>query len=258
MADTKISALADIVTLAAGDKLAVADASDLTASKSATMTEVNAYIQTLPLASAQITALGAAAALADTNTFPMDQSGTAVEALMTDVVTYLQTKGMPRVLSLTGDYTNSTTTGTIVTGLNFTGLVAGTYLCQWTLLVASASTGTSFIFGINYTGTVTRMINMLQFPSAGVTAATGTWIDVANATTGQVLAYANSTTETTTAPNLGPHVGVTNANLFHRAMVETVVVVSNGGDLELYAASEVGASQITIKAGSSGILHRTN
>lgn len=44
MASTKISALADIVTLAAGDKVPVADASDLTASKSATMTEVAAYV----------------------------------------------------------------------------------------------------------------------------------------------------------------------------------------------------------------------
>ena len=44
MADTKISALADIVTLAAGDKVAVADASDLTVSKSATMTELKAFV----------------------------------------------------------------------------------------------------------------------------------------------------------------------------------------------------------------------
>lgn len=44
MANTKISALADIVTLAAGDKVPVADASDLTATKSATMNEVQAYI----------------------------------------------------------------------------------------------------------------------------------------------------------------------------------------------------------------------
>jgi hypothetical protein len=45
MADTKISALADVVTLAGGDKIAVADASDLTASKSATMDEVVTYVK---------------------------------------------------------------------------------------------------------------------------------------------------------------------------------------------------------------------
>lgn len=45
MVDTKVSALADIGTLAAGDKIAVADASDLTASKSATMTEVADFLK---------------------------------------------------------------------------------------------------------------------------------------------------------------------------------------------------------------------
>lgn len=44
MANTKISALTDIVALALGDKVPVADASDLTQSKSATMTELLAFI----------------------------------------------------------------------------------------------------------------------------------------------------------------------------------------------------------------------
>ena len=54
MADTKISALTDVVALAAGDKVPVADASDLTVGKSATMTEINVIIRatapTLPTA----------------------------------------------------------------------------------------------------------------------------------------------------------------------------------------------------------------
>lgn len=47
MADTKISALTDVTTLEAGDKFAVADLSDLTATKSGTLTELIAYLQTL-------------------------------------------------------------------------------------------------------------------------------------------------------------------------------------------------------------------
>ena len=47
MADVKVSALADVVTLAAGDKVPVADASDLTVSKSATMTEVQTFVKNL-------------------------------------------------------------------------------------------------------------------------------------------------------------------------------------------------------------------
>lgn len=44
MADTKISALTDIVTLAAGDKIPVADASDLTVTKSTTTAQVATYV----------------------------------------------------------------------------------------------------------------------------------------------------------------------------------------------------------------------
>src|SRR5258708_3188221 len=90
MSDTKISALADIVALAAGDKVPVADASDLTASKSATMTEVNTFLRTLPLGSAEITALGAAAALVAADTFPVNQTATAKRATFTQAKTFMR------------------------------------------------------------------------------------------------------------------------------------------------------------------------
>lgn len=93
MADTKISALAAIDAVAAGDKVAVADASDLTLSKSATMTQINTYLQTLGLASAQITALGAAAAIAAAHTFPVSQSGTALEATALQLRDYCSPRG---------------------------------------------------------------------------------------------------------------------------------------------------------------------
>lgn len=57
MADTKISALSDIVTLAAGDKVPVADASDLTASKSATMTEIQTFVKDLAAGSTTVAPL---------------------------------------------------------------------------------------------------------------------------------------------------------------------------------------------------------
>ena len=209
------------------------------------------------MADTKISALTAVATPASTDEFATNQGAVSKRVTLAQIEAYLQSRGMSKTDFLSSDYTNATTTGTSVTGLAFTGLVAGTYLVQWTLFVASDTTTTSFKFGVNYTGTVTRMMNMAQFPSAGVTAATGTMIDVANATTGQVLAYANSTTETTTAPNLGPWVGVTTINVFHRIMVESLVVVSDSGDLELWAGAEV-ATTITIKAGSMGVLHRVN
>ena len=209
------------------------------------------------MADTKISALTAVVTVAGTDEFATNQGAVSKRVTLAQIEAYLQSRGMSKTAFLSSDYTNATTTGTSVTGLAFTGLVAGTYRVQWTLFVASDTTTTSFKFGVNYTGTVTRMMNMAQFPSAGVTAATGTMIDVANAVTGQVLAYANSTTETTTAPNLGPWVGVTTINVFHRIMVESLVVVSDSGDLELWAGAEV-ATTITIKAGSMGVLHRVN
>jgi hypothetical protein len=44
MADTKISALGAVDLVAAGDKVAIADASDLTVSKSATFTQIQTFI----------------------------------------------------------------------------------------------------------------------------------------------------------------------------------------------------------------------
>lgn len=225
--------------------------------KKITVTQLNTYLQTLALASAQITSLPAASALAAANSFPVDQSGTAGEATFTQLATLLQALGMPRVMSLASQYTNATTTGTSVANLKFAGLVAGNYYVKWVLLVQSVATTTSWSFGVNYTGTVTRFSAHTLFPSAGVTAATGTMHDANNATTGQVHAYANTRTESTTTPNMGPWVGTTNANQNHLIIIEAMVVVSDSGDLELYAASEVAASQMSIEVGSSGFLIRT-
>jgi hypothetical protein len=257
MADTKVSALAAIGALAAGDKVPVADADDLTVSKSATMTQINTYIRTLPLSSAEITTLPAASALAAANTFPVDQSATAGEATLTQLLTFLRANGMPDVRKLTAQYTNATTTGTEVTGLSFNTLDAGTYFVRWALLYEAAAITSSIKFGVNVTNTVSEFVANAYFPSAGVTAATGTMHNAANATTGQVWAYANTITEQTTAPNLGPWVGTTNANVPHLLIVEALVVMTAGpGDIELWCASEV-AAQISLEAGSSGILTRT-
>jgi hypothetical protein len=209
------------------------------------------------MADTKISALTAVAAAALANEYAVNEAGTSKKVTGTQLQALLQAaNGLPIVKALSSPYTNSTTTGTIVTGLNFAGLVAGTYHVRWILLMQSAATTTSPKFGVNYTGTVTRMSAIAQFPSAGVTAATGTLIDVANATTGQVWAYAITRTESTTAPNLGPWVGVTNANQDHLIVIEAVVVVSDSGDLELWAGSEVAASQIQLSAGSCGILTR--
>ena len=164
---------------------------------------------------------------------------------------------MPSVLQLGSNYTNATTTGTEITGLSFTLPAAGTYYVKWLLFMQSAATTTSPKFGVNYTGTATRMMAHARFPSAGVSAATGQIEGSVNATTGQVWAYAASVTETTTAPDLGPWTGVVTANENCLIEVSALIVVSDTGDLELWCGSEVSTSTITIVTGSSGILTRT-
>lgn len=257
MADTKISALTAIGTVAGGDKVPVADADDLTTTKSATMDQIKTYFDTLALSSANITALPAASDLAEANSFPVSQSGTAGEATFTQVLTFLQNNGLPRVLRLNSQYTNATTTGTEVTGLSFNSLPTGTYFVRWALLHEVTANTTSVKFGVNVSDTVTEFVANAYFPSAGVTAATGTMHNAANATTGQVWAYANTITESSTAPNLGPWVGTTNANVPHLLIIEALVVISaSSADIELWCGSEV-AAQVSLEVGSSGICYRT-
>jgi len=208
------------------------------------------------MADTKISGLSAVTAAAGANELAVNEAGTSKKASLTQVATYLRTVGMPVVVRLGSDYTNSTTTGTEITGLSFVGLVAGTYRAEWLLFMQSAATTTSPKFGVNYTGTATRMMAHARFPSAGVTAATGQIEGSVNATTGQVYAYAATVTETTTVPDLGPWTGVVTAAENCYIIVDVLIVVSDTGDLELWAGSEVDTSVITIVTGSSGILTR--
>ena len=210
------------------------------------------------MADTKISALTAATAAAAANELAINEAGASKKVTLTQVQTLLQTLGMPVVVHLGSNYTNATTTGTEVTALQFTGLVAGTYHVKWILFMQSAATTTSPKFGVNYTGTVTRMSAHARFPSAGVTAATGQIEDVNNPTTGAIWAYSASTSKTTTAPDLGPWTGVVAANTNCQIHIEALLVVSDAGDLELWAGSEVATSTITLVAGSCGILTRVN
>jgi hypothetical protein len=170
---------------------------------------------------------------------------------------YAAAQPNPQVRALTANYSNSTTTGTEVTGLSFNVQEPGTYYVRWILAMQSAATTTSPKFGVNITGAVSLFTARAIFPSAGVTAATGQIEGSVNATTGSVMAYSNTVTESTTAPNLGPWTGVVTAGENCEIIVECLVVATATTDIELWAGSEVAASAITLVAGSSGILTRT-
>jgi hypothetical protein len=210
------------------------------------------------MADTKISALSAVSAVAGTNELAVNEAGTSKKATVTQVGAYLQTIGMPVVRHLGSNYTNATTTGTEVSSLSFNSVVAGTYHVKWILAMSSAATTTSPMFGVNYSGTATMFMAHARFPSAGVSAATGQIEGSVNATTGQVWAYAATVTESTTAPNLGPWTGVVTADENCMIHVESLMVVSDTGDIELWAASEVGTSTVTLKVGSCGMLTRMN
>lgn len=75
MADTKISALGAVDAVAAGDKVAIADASDLTVSKSATMTQIATHLQGIPGAHYVHVSKSSGASTTGANTTPIDVSG---------------------------------------------------------------------------------------------------------------------------------------------------------------------------------------
>ncbi len=155
------------------------------------------------------------------------------------------------VYALGSDYTNNSTTGTEITGIGaMTVGAAGTYNLNCVLVIQSAATTTGAKFGVNYTGTATLVTLSWQYPSTGTTAATGVMDDVAAVNTGSLWEAAASRTATTTAPNLGPNAGVAAANQNIYTKLEGLLVVSDTGDIEVWAGSEVAASQITVKAGS--------
>ena len=245
MADTKISALTAVTTAALTVELAVNEAGT---SKKATVQQVLDAVDTL----------AAASAIAAGNETILIQSAAAKSMTLTQLVTYLQTLGMPRVLKLGSQHSISSATGTKVTGLDMT-LEAGTYTYKYNLLVQQAtSTGDGPQFGINFsTGT------------AAVKAHGVRWWDATTAITAQTFIIDNvgvkgfgyidgnvSNAYTTTAPDMGTTVGVTATGVNLYIILEGIIVVTIQGNLELWRASE-GANASTTEVGSSLQVIRT-
>lgn len=159
--------------------------------------------------------------------------------------------------ALTADYTNNSTTGTEVTGLS-RALQPGTYVVSYHLIARSAATATGLALGINFTGTHTALVAHMQYPGTGAAASTGIIDDDSAGATDQLVESFVTRTESTTAPDLGPLTGFATANVDCYIYVAVVIVVTVAGDLELWCASEVAASEVRLQAGSSIIVEQTN
>lgn len=130
-------------------------------------------------------------------------------------------------------------TATIATVMTTSSLPAGRYWYRYDIIAQAGATTTALKFSVDATGTVTRHLYHLFFPSQGVTAATGVADQDINVTTGAVWAHESTRTDNTT---LGPHTDVDTINADVHFVIEGMLETSTSGNLLLGHASEVAAS----------------
>ena len=152
---------------------------------------------------------------------------------------------------LTANATANSTT-TIATVMTTSTLPAGRYWYRYDIITQSAATTTSQKFSVNATGTVTKHLYHLFFPSQGVTAATGVVDQDINVTTGAVWAHLSTRTNDVT---LGPTTAVDTLNANVHYVIEGFVETSTSGNLLLGHASEVAAAS-TVQGGTTLLLRR--
>lgn len=196
----------------------------------------------------KISGLPAAAAASVAQELEVNDSGTSKRL---SVQLLMDLLGMQKAV-LGSQHSISSATATEVAGLQVTLPGAGTYAFKYVLICQSSATGTGLKFGVNYTGTTTKVVAVARYPSTGTTASTGIADDVAAVLTGSLLEAMAARSLSTTAPNLGPFTGVATANADLLVVVEGVIVVTDGGDLELWHGSE-GAVATSVEVGS-GVL----
>jgi hypothetical protein len=195
-----------------------------------------------------------------------DGGGTAnngvLEAGEVDATTYVcdgaAGTGITVADSLTSAFTSTSTTGAEVTGLTNALSTTGTYRFEYTLIVRTAATGTGIDFGINYDSTQSVIVSQMWYQDTGTSATVGTADGtVAGDGAELIIAGGSSITETTTAPNLNVITGVATASEDFLVRIEGIVVTTATGNLELWCATDVAASQVTIGIGSSLVVIKT-
>ena len=129
--------------------------------------------------------------------------------------------------------TNNTTS--IAVAMTTSTIAAGKYQYRYDIICQSDTATNSIKFAVDATGTVTRHLYRLYFPSGGVTAATGVMDQELNATTGNVYAIASTRADNTT---LGPFTDVDTTNADIHCVIEGMLVTSGSGNLTLGFASE--------------------
>lgn len=215
------------------------------------------------MADTKFSALPAVTAPATTDEFGVNQGGVSKKVSLATLITYFQglisgSSGSGAIaagtelwhlLSANATANSTTTNAAVMTTQN---LPAGTYWFRYDIIAQSGATTTAHKFAIQATGTVTRMLYHLFFPSQGVTAATGVVDQDINATTGAVVGHLSARASNVT---LGPLTDVDTANADVHYWMEGILVTSTTGNLVLLHGSEVAASS-QVMAGTQLYLKR--
>lgn len=204
----------------------------------------------------KISALTAAGSALAADEFAVNEAGTSKKVTLTQLVTLLQTLGMPRVTKCTAQHSISSVTGTEVTSLSQT-LEAGTYIYKYSLIVRSATTTVGPMLGVNFTGTAAVKTIVASWADATtvITAEVHAMDDVGILGAGFISGMAHNA-YSTTSPNLGTTVGVSTQNVDIPMFIEGVIVVTVSGDLKLWHSSET-ATATSVEVGSSLAVVRT-
>jgi hypothetical protein len=141
----------------------------------------------------------------------------------------------PRRVKLTVDRTNSTTSLANATGLSFTVEANKTYAFEFYIRFRSAATTTGIQLSVNAPASPTALVFNIETPTSNT------------AITDSIRRAADTGAATS---------GIDSADVDTLAKITGLLVNgANAGTLIVRFASEVGASTVTIKAGSIGILH---
>ena len=214
------------------------------------------------MADTKISGLTAATVAAIANELAINEAGTSKKLTVAQLITLLQTLGMPRVKYLTGQHANSNVAPSKVTDLDIT-LEAGHYTFNYYLIERSATITVAPQYNLNFsTGSTTRANWWFQYAdlSSTLLAAIGTAsYKVTTSTLGFGMSQSQNTFATTAAGNMHPF-ATTNAvqGIATDILVKITgfMTVATQGNLELWHGSET-ATATSLEVGSSLVVIRT-
>lgn len=186
------------------------------------------------MADSKVSALTAASAALAADEFPVNEAGTSKKVTVTQLVTLLQTLGMPVVKQLGTLQQTTSTTFAKVTGLDQV-LDVGTWMFDYRVQWRTTATATAIKLAVNHTGTAARFLVQATGFEATTAAATGAQTAI-HAAFGLRAGGQNNVKSASTII-FGPiTAAVADADLL--VSIEGLIAVTVSGNLELYFGAD--------------------